>query len=136
MAKLTAKQQAFVREYLVDNNGTQAAIRAGYSPNGADVAAVRLLAHARVAAELRRGQEKLAERTELNAEWVLRQLRSEVEQGEIPSARIKATELIGKHIGMFVERQETGGPGEFANLTEEELEGRVEEKLGRIKLVG
>ena len=52
------------------------------------------------------------------------------------ASRIRATELIGKHIGMFVERQETGGPGEFANLTEEELEDRVEEKLGRIKLVG
>ena len=28
---LTDKQQAFVREYLVDLNATQAAIRAGYS---------------------------------------------------------------------------------------------------------
>jgi phage terminase small subunit len=30
---MTARQQAFVREYLVDLNGTQAAIRAGYSKN-------------------------------------------------------------------------------------------------------
>jgi phage terminase small subunit len=29
MAKLTAKQAAFCREYVVDCNGTQAAIRAG-----------------------------------------------------------------------------------------------------------
>src|SRR5690606_25983961 len=29
--KLTAKQEAFVREYLIDLNATQAAIRAGYS---------------------------------------------------------------------------------------------------------
>ncbi len=29
--KLTRKQQKFVDEYLVDLNGTQAAIRAGYS---------------------------------------------------------------------------------------------------------
>jgi phage terminase small subunit len=36
---LTDKQQAFIREYLVDLNGTQAAIRAGYSPKGANVAA-------------------------------------------------------------------------------------------------
>ena len=32
MGELTAKQAAFVREYLIDSNGTQAAIRAGYSP--------------------------------------------------------------------------------------------------------
>lgn len=31
MSKLTDKQEAFCREYLVDFNGTQAAIRAGYS---------------------------------------------------------------------------------------------------------
>ena len=31
MAKLTAKQQRFVDEYLIDLNATQAAIRAGYS---------------------------------------------------------------------------------------------------------
>lgn len=30
MAKLTAKQQKFVDEYLIDLNATQAAIRAGY----------------------------------------------------------------------------------------------------------
>lgn len=35
MTKLTAKQEAFVREYVVDKNATQAAIRAGYSENTA-----------------------------------------------------------------------------------------------------
>lgn len=32
---MTPKQQAFVREYLIDRNATQAAIRAGYSPDTA-----------------------------------------------------------------------------------------------------
>ena len=31
MGKLTKKQQRFCDEYLIDMNGTQAAIRAGYS---------------------------------------------------------------------------------------------------------
>lgn len=31
MSKLTKKQEAFCQEYVVDFNGTQAAIRAGYS---------------------------------------------------------------------------------------------------------
>ncbi|MEK7764378.1 MAG: terminase small subunit [Nitrospirota bacterium] len=34
-AQLTPKQQRFVQEYAVDLNGTQAAIRAGYSPKTA-----------------------------------------------------------------------------------------------------
>jgi len=41
--KLTRRQKQFIVEYLKDLNGTQAAIRAGYSANGAGVAANRLL---------------------------------------------------------------------------------------------
>lgn len=37
MAKLTAKQQRFCDEYLIDLNATQAAIRAGYSAKTARV---------------------------------------------------------------------------------------------------
>lgn len=33
LAKLTAKQEAFCQEYLIDSNATQAAIRAGYAEN-------------------------------------------------------------------------------------------------------
>ncbi|MEO8341429.1 MAG: terminase small subunit [Nitrospirota bacterium] len=33
--KLTPKEQRFVQEYAIDLNGTQAAIRAGYSPKTA-----------------------------------------------------------------------------------------------------
>ena len=39
---LTDKQEAFVREYLIDCNGTRAAIRAGYSRKTANEQAVRL----------------------------------------------------------------------------------------------
>jgi phage terminase small subunit len=39
LGKLTPKQEAFVREYLVDLNGTQAGIRAGYSEKSAPVIA-------------------------------------------------------------------------------------------------
>jgi hypothetical protein len=45
------------------------------------------------------------------------------------SAANKALELLGKtvDIGMFVERQEIGNPGEFAAMTDEELVRRVDE---------
>lgn len=41
---LTPKQRRFVAEYLKDQNGTQAAIRAGYAENSANEQAARLLA--------------------------------------------------------------------------------------------
>ena len=40
---LTAQRQRFVEEYLVDLNGTEAAIRAGYSPRSAKAQASQLL---------------------------------------------------------------------------------------------
>jgi hypothetical protein len=40
---LSLKQRRFALEYFKDGNGTRAAIRAGYSPDGANVAASRLL---------------------------------------------------------------------------------------------
>lgn len=50
MADLNEKQRRFTVEYVKDFNGTQAAIRAGYSERGADVTAARLLGNARVSA--------------------------------------------------------------------------------------
>ena len=43
MAKMTAKQQRFCDEYLIDLNATQAAIRAGYSKKTARVIAAENL---------------------------------------------------------------------------------------------
>ena len=74
VTKLTARQERFVREYMVDLNGTQAAIRAGYSPGSAKVTASRMLTQANVAAELSRLSQERLEVVEVNAEWVLRRL--------------------------------------------------------------
>lgn len=49
---LTPKQRRFVSEYLVDQNGTQAAIRAGYQPIGAAVQASRLLTNPKIAQQI------------------------------------------------------------------------------------
>ena len=45
---LTQKQKLFIDEYLIDLNATQAAIRAGYSPNNADKIGSELLGKTRV----------------------------------------------------------------------------------------
>lgn len=55
---LTAQQKAFIREYIKDNNGTQAAIRAGYSKKTARQQATRLLAHVHIRAEIDKLLEK------------------------------------------------------------------------------
>lgn len=71
---LTPKQAQFVREYLVDLNGTQAAVRTGYSPRTANEQASRLLANANVQAAVKEAQNARTERTEITADMVLREL--------------------------------------------------------------
>jgi phage terminase small subunit len=68
---LTPKEQIFVREYLVDGNGTRAAVRAGYSPKTAHVAGSKLLKKAKVAQELAKLREKLCAKLDISAEKVL-----------------------------------------------------------------
>ncbi len=65
---------AFCVEYLQDLNGTQAAIRAGYSARSADVTSARLLADEKVKAEIALRIERRNERVEVDSDWVLRRL--------------------------------------------------------------
>jgi phage terminase small subunit len=71
---MTPKQEAFVREYLIDLNATQAAIRAGYAAGSADVTGARLLGNASVAAAITKAQERRAIRTEITQDRVLAEL--------------------------------------------------------------
>ncbi|MCR4333018.1 MAG: terminase small subunit [Sulfuricaulis sp.] len=44
----------------------------------------------------------------------------------------RALELLGKEIGMFIERKEQGKPGEFESMSEKDLEHFVQEKAVKI----
>lgn len=68
---LSPKERAFVREYLLDENGKQAAIRAGYAPNSAEVQASRLLSKDKVWAAVEAGLKKLEERTLVTKAYVI-----------------------------------------------------------------
>ena len=72
--KLTAKQERFVAEYLVDLNATQAAIRAGYSKRNADKIGSELLGKTRVAESIKEAQSRREKRTEITQDKVLREI--------------------------------------------------------------
>jgi phage terminase small subunit len=72
--KLTAKQQRFADEWLIDMNATAAAIRAGYSPRSADVTGARLLANARIRAYLDERMAEHSRRTNVTQERIIREL--------------------------------------------------------------
>jgi len=131
MAKLTAKQQRFVDEYLIDLNATQAAIRAGYTPKYANTNASKLLQNTTIRdmiakrmaekeAELIASQDEVLRyltavmRGESHAEVVVVEGVGEgcseartMQKAPDEKERLKAAELLGKRYALFTEKVET-----------------------------
>lgn len=74
MAKITKKNEVFCEEYLIDLNATQAAIRAGYSPNAAGSIGSELLKKPEIRARIDQAMAERSKRTGINADRVLREL--------------------------------------------------------------
>jgi phage terminase small subunit len=121
------KQKAFCREYIVDCNGTKALIRAGYSEKGAAVSASKLLTLPKIQqyidqlrGELVTGRQKII--NDNMAFWVSMRdtAERELEDGTTKKIndgdRLKASELLGKALGMFTEKIEHSG-GVSVNIT-------------------
>jgi len=71
---LSKRQAAFVREYLIDFNATQAALRAGYSLKAAKQVASRVLTYANVQTAIQSGQQEKAQAAFGLREQVIREL--------------------------------------------------------------
>ncbi|RKS87319.1 phage terminase small subunit [Orbus hercynius] len=82
MAKLTAKQELFCREYLIDLNATQAAIKAGYKKNSAEVTGSKLLRNAKVKNFIQELMGERNERNKIDADYVLKRL-TEIDQMDV-----------------------------------------------------
>lgn len=70
---LTPKQRRFVNEYCVDENATRAAIRAGYSENGAGQTAHNLLKITEIQEAIAERMEEVAVAAGITPEWVVAQ---------------------------------------------------------------
>ena len=147
MAKLRPRQQAFVDEYLIDLNATQAAIRAGYSVKNAGKIGPELLGKTRIKDAIDKAMAERSRRTGITQDRVLQELakiafvnatdvinmdeatirgdanREDTaaiasvkvktipgEEGDIVERevkmcdKLKALELLGKHLGMFTDK--------------------------------
>lgn len=148
MAKrqLSDQRKRFVEEYLIDLNGTQAAIRAGYSVKTAQEQASRLLSNVMVQEAVSKAMAARSKRTGVNQDRVVLELAKiafvkmtdivdsngrikegaadddlsciesikykesdnefggSVEREVKIASKLKALELLGKHLGMWNER--------------------------------
>lgn len=74
--KLSSKETVFVKEYLVDLNASAACLRAGYATKNPDVMGSGLMKKPHVRAAIQSGMDDRAERIELEADEVVRELRN------------------------------------------------------------
>lgn len=146
---MTKKQRRFTEEYLIDLNATQAAIRAGYSPDTAYSIGQENLKKPEIKTRIAKAMAERSRRTGVNADRVVMELakiafvnandvidvntaiikpdaapedtaaiqsvkvKTFGEDGlerEIKMAdKLKALELLGKHMGMFKDKVELSG---------------------------
>lgn len=146
---MTKKQKRFVEEYLIDLNATQAAIRAGYSPDTAYSIGNENMKKPEIKAKIDKAMAERSRRTGVNADRVVMELAkiAFVNAGDVIDAetatvkpdaarddtaaiqsvkvktfgedglereikmadKLKALELLGKHLGMFKDKVELSG---------------------------
>lgn len=122
--RLTERQERFCREYVVDYNATQAAIRAGYSKKTARSVGSENLTKPDILARVRAIQKECAEKMCITNDWVVMQLvevynrcmtavpvfewdpdeRKKVHKGQFTfdsKGALEALEKIGRHLGLF-----------------------------------
>lgn len=71
---MTKKQKRFVEEYLIDLNATQAAIRAGYSPDTAGSIGAENLKKPEIKSRIDKAMAERSRRTGINQDRVLQEL--------------------------------------------------------------
>jgi phage terminase small subunit len=70
---LSPRHERFVAEYLKDGNATQAYIRAGYAPRGAQQSASKLLRDPRIEAAIAAGRQRIAQALEVDVQRIARE---------------------------------------------------------------
>ena len=154
-----AKWELFAQELAKGKTLEEAHGLAGYKANRSTAATLRQNPNisARVAELLAEREQmhsqstaKAIERAALTKEWIIARLVENAEramqaepvkddngnvvgdyqyQGNVAN---RALELLGKEIGMFVERKEVGQPGDFDNLSDAEVVDKMKERAAEL----
>lgn len=108
-SRLTPKQAAFVREYMIDLNATQAAIRAGYKAKNAYQTGAENLRKPQIQQAIQEKRKAAEEKCAVTVEWILSEIAKIAKDQEVKAAdRLKALELLGKHLGLWEKRSDDG----------------------------
>lgn len=152
-----AKHERFAQGIAAGKTADQAYVDAGYEEHRGNACTLRAKQHIkdRIAELLTPSAERIseeivegAERVKLTKQWVLDRLIENASRamqavpvmskdgptGEYKydgSVANRSLELLGKELGMFVDRKESGAPGDFANIDNAaDLRRAIAERLG------
>lgn len=132
---LTGKQQKFVEEYLVDLNASQAVKRTGYKTDNPSKVAHDLMKNPGVRFAIDGLKAERAKNSDVTSDYVLKEIneimKTAKKENQLGHA-LRALELLGKHLSMFVDRQEISGPDGEAIKYEEKVRQDVAEFTGTI----
>jgi phage terminase small subunit len=134
-SKLSTKMALFVEEYFVDFNASAACLRAGYKTKSPNKIATKLMNHPLVKQAIDKKKEERVQETQLTAEYVINKLVRIADRNEEanPNAALRSLELLGKHLGLYRDRQEISGPdGEAIHVKEEQIKRNAEEFTNKI----
>lgn len=150
MAAMTGKMERFCQEYVIDYNGTEAAVRAGYSDRRAAAQASTLLKRGDIMERIAELQKEQAQRLGLSADRVVMELweiysrcmqaapvmewnaathsyePSDAEYTFDANGAVKALKLIGEHIGMWNRKE--------LKLTDETAQSKLTQLIERLEL--
>lgn len=96
MKALTDKQKIFVREYMVDLNAVQAAVRAGYSEKCVRNNTWRLMKTPAVAKEIERLMAEKMQKIEMSEDEILKELTSIARANAADFATVESQEVLDK----------------------------------------
>lgn len=145
---LTEKQKLFVEEFCTTLKGSEAAIKAGYSPNGVSKTQNALRNSPHVKKAIAERMKKASDNTSITPEWVLRKIKATVdkaEQADKYNDMLRGLELLGRNLSLFVDRTEiTGRDGEAIEYQRIEEDAAaftssvisLASRAGKIKAVG
>lgn len=129
------RHERFAQALAAGKPASVAYVEAGYKAN--DGNASTLKGNQRVLDRVAELQSRIVEDVVLTREWVIEQLIDNLKKAKTGdklelAAANRAAELLGKELGMFVERSEVK-ISEFEELTTEQKRERV---LGRVRQLG
>jgi phage terminase small subunit len=110
---LSERQRLFCEEYLKDLNAGNAVLRSGYNTNNPKQMGSEILTNPAVRITIDALRAERSKNSDVTKDYVLRKIVRTLEKAEADNnhtAVLRASELLAKHLGMFIERQEISGP--------------------------